>query len=136
MSFNILKTSNNDQIETVGRKFLNALYLEGGNLLSLVKIQLPEVCTVFEFDREKYRKLYISHWSDFLKDTGHAKFVKRFGEKIDKSVDFRVSNSDDRQSLIEAIDGLVDGYLEDCPEKFLPKGFNYYDKLEKILLTD
>lgn len=111
-------------------------YLEGGNLLSLVKIQLPEVCTVFEFDREKYRKLYISHWNDFLKDTGHAKFVKRFGEKIDKSVDFRVSNSDDRQSLIEAIDGLVDGYLEDCPEKFLPKGFNYYDKLEKILLTD
>ena len=102
----------------------------------MVEIQLPEVCKVFEFDREKYRKLYVSHWSEFLKETGHAKFVKRFGEKIDKGGDFKVSNAEDRQSLIEVIDGLVDGYLEDCPEKFLPESFNYYDKLEKILLTD
>jgi len=111
-------------------------YLEKGEFVSLVKIQLPEVCKVFEFDREKYRTLYVSHWSDFLRETRHAKFVKRFGERIDKSVDFKVSNAEDRQSLIEVVDGLVDGYLEDCPEKFLPEGFNYYDNLEKILLTN
>merc|ERR1712178_416413 len=103
------------------------------DFLELVKIQFPEVLKVFQHDLKKYKKLYLDHWTEFLKETPKAKFVKKFNEKIEKSKSFRISNKEDRAGLIEEIDGLIDGYLEDFSEKDLPKGFNYYESLNNIL---